>query len=73
MANWRRLQDTEEILGRDILIREDYPVGDNVNLYTGQLEVDADSDVYIRSSGGKIKLLLKEYNYHYFMVDEILF
>lgn len=73
MANWRRLQGVEDILGRDILIREDYSVGDNVNYYTGMLEVDADGDVYIRSSSGKTKLLLKDYNYHYLMIDEILF
>lgn len=71
MANWKRVNDLDDLYNETVLLRETYPIHGNVSYYAGK--VDKTGYGYcIYCSNGKV-MLSEEYAYHYILIDEILF
>lgn len=73
MANWKRLHNADEVVGLNILLRENYPMGQNVSHYAGIVDKCVDDHYVIMTSNGKIEFYPDEYTYHYIRIDEIMF
>lgn len=73
MANWKRLYNAHEIIGQNILLRENYPMGQNVSYYAGFVDKCADDHCVIMTANGKIEFYPHDYIYHFILIDEIKF
>lgn len=73
MANWKRLQNADEVVGLNILLRETYPMCEKVSYYAGTVNKCVYDHYVIISSNGKVELYTDEYTYHYIRIDEIMF
>ena len=73
MANWKRLHNANDVVGLNILLRENYPTGQNVSHYVGIVDKCADDHYIIMTSYGKVEFYPDDYTYHYIRIDEIMF
>lgn len=73
MANWKRLQDVDEVLGLPILLRESYKQTDNVNYVAGTLERTVYDTLVLKAADVRMEIYPGRYDYHYICIDEIKF
>lgn len=73
MANWKNLCNLEDVVGKNILLREQYSMSQNVSHYAGIVDRSSDDQFQILTSYGKITLYPDDYIYHFILIDEIKF
>lgn len=73
MANWKKLSNADDVVGLNILLRENYPTGKNVSYYAGIVNKCADEKYMIMTVNGKIEIYPDDYTYHFIRIDEITF
>lgn len=73
MANWKRLYNADDVVGLNILLRENYPIVKNITHYAGQMDKCADGKYVILTANGKVEIYPDDYTYHYIRIDEIMF
>ncbi len=73
MANWKRLLSFEEVVGINIILRENYPMVDNISYYAGIIVYNGDDHYYIQTVNGKFELYPDDYTYYFIRIDEIKF
>ncbi len=73
MANWKRLHNADDVVGLNILLRENYPMGENVSHYAGIVDKCAGENYVIQTANGKVEIYPDDYTYHFIRIDEIMF
>lgn len=71
--NWRTLKNPNEIVGMQILLREEYISSDNVTYIAGTVYKDGYDGYCIKDHNGTKTELSDKYRYYYILVKEILF
>lgn len=71
--NWRTLKNPNDVVGVQILLREEYAASNNITYIAGIVYEDGYDGFYIKDHNGTKTELSDDYRYYYILVKEILF